>query len=85
MDILEPHSGDFSDNLEKAKALAEYSRRNPRIGRVQLIREKKNDIGKKEFVRLDMANMEVRDKVSKAATKDEIDHLFDTHGFSEEA
>ena len=39
LDILEPHSSEFKDNLFKAKGLAEYAEKEKRIGRVQLIRQ----------------------------------------------
>ena len=41
IDILEPHRGDLTDNLSKAKALADYVQKQPSapIGRLQLIRE----------------------------------------------
>lgn len=37
--ILEPHSDSYKDNLGKAKGLAKYAEAEPRIGRVQLIRQ----------------------------------------------
>ncbi len=81
MDILEPHSPDFKDNLGKAKGFAEYARQNPGVGRIQLIREMKDATGKKRYKRLDMSKSAVRDKVLHATTNDEIDHIFDTDGF----
>ena len=81
MDILEPHSPDFKDNLGKAKGFAEYARQNPGVGRIQLIREIKDVTGKKRYKRLDMSKSAVRDKVLHATTNDEIDHIFDTDGF----
>lgn len=38
--ILEPHLPALDDNLPKAKAFAEYAKKNQAIGRIQLIREK---------------------------------------------
>ena len=81
IDILEPHSPAFKDNLGKAKGLAEYARQNPGIGRIQLIREMKDAAGNKRYKRLDMSKSSVRDKVLYAITSDEIDHIFDTDGF----
>ena len=83
-DILEPHNPDFKDNLGKAKGFAEYACQNPGIGRIQLIRMGKDAVGNKKFKRLDMAKSAVRDKVSKAATIEELDHLFDTDGIFED-
>lgn len=80
VDILEPHNPDFKDNLGKAKGFAEYARQNPGIGRIQLIRMGKDAAGNKRFKRLDMAKSAIRDKVLKAATIEELDHLFDTEG-----
>ena len=80
MDILEPHDGSFKDNLAKAKAFANYAMEEPRIGRIQLIREYKNVAGTSVFRRLDMAKGEVRDKVLRAINNEELDHIFDTDG-----
>ena len=80
IDILEPHNPDFKDNLGKAKGFAEYARQNPGVGRIQLIRESK-DITSKKFKRLDMSKSAIRDKVSRAMSNDELDHIFDTDGF----
>ena len=46
IDILEPHRSDLTDNLSKAKALADYAQKQPSapIGRLQLIREGKDNI-----------------------------------------
>lgn len=45
VDILEPHNPDFKDNLGKAKGFAEYARKNPGVGRIQLIRMSKDAAG----------------------------------------
>lgn len=83
IDILEPHSPDFKDNLGKAKGLAEYARQNPGVGRIQLIRMSKDAAGKNQFKRLDMNRTAIRDKVSYAINTDELDHIFDTDGVIE--
>lgn len=83
IDILEPHSADFKDNLGKAKGFAEYARQNPGVGRIQLIRMSKDAAGKNQFKRLDMYRTAIRDKVSHAINTDELDHIFDTDGVIE--
>lgn len=80
VDVLEPHSPDFADNLGKAKGFAEYARQNPGVGRIELIRMDKDPAGNKRFKRLDMSRSAIRDKVLKAVTNDEINHIFDTDG-----
>ena len=84
LDILEPHDPSRIDNLGKARGFAEYARQNPEVGRIQLIRMCKDAVGNNRFKRLDMAMSAVRDKVSRAMTNDELDHIFDTDGFFEQ-
>ena len=81
VDILEPHDPTRIDNLGKARGFAEYARQNPGVGRIQLIRMGKDAVGHNRFKRLDMAMSTVRDKVSRAMTNDELDHIFDIDGF----
>ena len=81
VDILEPHDPTRIDNLGKAKGFAEYARQNPGVGRIQLIRMSRDAVGHNRFKRLDMAMSAVRDKVSRAMTNDELDHIFETDGF----
>lgn len=79
IDILEPHRPDLTDNLSKAKALADYVQQQPsaRIGRLQLIREGNDNVtGKKRMKRLDMAKSAVRAKVMQIQTTQELDNLF---------
>lgn len=83
IDILEPHSADFKDNLGKAKGFAEYARQNPGVGRIQLIRMSKDAAGRDQFKRLDMYRTAIRDKVSHAINTDELDHIFDIDGVIE--
>lgn len=83
IDILEPHSADFKDNLGKAKGFAEYAKQNPGVGRIQLIRMSKDAAGRDQFKRLDMYRTAIRDKVSHAVNTDELDHIFDTDGIIE--
>lgn len=83
VDILEPHNPDFKDNLGKAKGFAEYAKKNPGVGRIQLIRMSKDVAGNHKFKRLDMSKTAVRDKVSHAINTDELDHIFDTDGVIE--
>jgi type III restriction enzyme len=81
LDILEPHDPTRIDNLGKAKGFAEYARQNPGVGRIQLIRMGRDGANNNRFKRLDMAKSAVRDKVSRAMTNDELDHIFETDGF----
>lgn len=80
IDILEPHDPTRIDNLGKAKGFAEYARQNPGVGRIELIRMGKDGAGHQRFKRLDMARSAIRDKVSRAMTNDELNHIFDTDG-----
>ena len=79
IDILEPHRSDLTDNLSKAKALADYAQKQPSapIGRLQLIREGKDSItGKKRMKRLDLMRSAVRIRVMQIQTTQELDNLF---------
>lgn len=79
IDILEPHRGDLTDNLSKAKAMVDYVQKQPSapIGRIQLIREGKDNItGKKRMKRLDLAKSAVRARVMQLQTTQELDALF---------
>lgn len=80
IDILEPHGNQYADNLPKAKALAEYAKKEDRIGRVQLIHKDTDIGGNNRFIRLDLTDISVRDKVLHAVSSDELDHIFDTDG-----
>lgn len=84
MDILEPHSPDFKDNLGKAKGFAEYAKDELKIGRIELIRTSKDAAGLTRFKRLDMGRGQTRDKVLAAVNNDELDHIFDTDGVFED-
>lgn len=77
IDILEPHSPDFKDNIGKAKGFAEYASQNPGFGRIQLIYMSKDAAGNNKFKRLDMVKGAIRQKVSHAMSNDELDHIFD--------
>ena len=79
IDILEPHRTDLTDNLSKTKALADYAQKQPTapIGRLQLIREGKDNItGRKRMKRLDLAKSAVRTRVMQIQTTQELDALF---------
>ncbi len=79
IDILEPHRSDLTDNLSKAKALADYFQNQPTapIGRIQLIREGRDGItGNRRMKRLDMAKSAVRARVNAIQTTQELDNLF---------
>ncbi len=81
LDILEPHGDQYSDNLPKAKALAEYAKREARIGRIQLIRKSTDAGGNSRFKRLELTDIAVREKVLHATTTDDLDRIFVTDGF----
>ena len=81
VDILKPHDPTRIDNLGKARGFVEYARLNPGVGRFQLICMYKYAVGHNRFKRLDMAMSAVRDKVVRAMTNDELDHIFDIDGF----
>lgn len=81
VDILEPHDPTRQDNLGKAKGFAEYARQNPGVGRIQLIRMQRDSVGRERAFRLDMSKSSVRDKVSRCAGNDELNHIFESEGF----
>lgn len=89
VDVLEPHGSHFKDNFGKAKGLARYYEKQAALssygqfGRIQLIREMTDSFGKKRLVRLDMTKTAVRNKVLKCVNNDELDHIFETDGFSD--
>lgn len=78
IDILEPHDPGRIDNLPKAKGLAEYAKKNPGIGRIQLIRKNSSGV----FIRLDLARSAVQDRIKQVHTDKELTHLIDEFGES---
>ena len=83
VDILEPHSPDFADNLPKAKAMATFAEKVMSVGRVEMIRQKKDAIGRRVFVRLNFGSIAVREKLKCVHTHDELSVLFETDGVVE--
>lgn len=83
VDVLEPHGQQYADNLQKAKALAEYAKHEDRMGRIQLIHKSSDAVGKSKFIRLELTDLTVREKVLAAVNNEELDHIFDSHGFVE--
>lgn len=83
VDILEPHGDHFSDNIGKVKGLAKYARDNPKIGRVQLIRIVKVIGGKSKIQRLNLSQVEVRDRVIRINAQEELATIFNTYGVFE--
>lgn len=81
IDVLEPHGSQYADTLPKAKSLAEYAKKEKRIARIQLIR-KASDASGIRFIRLDLTDFEVQEKVLHANTDDELNNIFSTYGFS---
>lgn len=57
IDILEPHCPTYSDNLPKAKGMADYANNNPGIGRIQLIRKLETGRNRGKYVRLDLSQI----------------------------
>lgn len=80
-DILEPHNSSLADNLQKAKGLARYAQEETKFARIQLIRKIKDSSGTEKFKRLDFGKGEIRDKVLRAQTLEELNHIFDVDGF----
>lgn len=83
VDILEPHDPTRQDNLGKAKGFAEYARQNPGVGRIQLIRMQRDSVGKERAFRLDMSKSSIRDKVSRCASNEELNRIFESDGYSQ--
>ena len=81
LDILEPHSPEFKDNLPKAKGFAEYARRNPGVGRMELIRAGSGMGEINRFKRLDLSKSKLQNLVREASTNEELDHIFDLEGY----
>ena len=79
VDVLEPHGNQYADNLPKAKALAEYAQNETRLGRVQLI-HRTTDAGGNRFIRLDLTDIIVREKVLHANTDEELNSIFRNYG-----
>lgn len=81
VDVLEPHDPTRIDNLGKARGFAEYARQNPGVGRIQLIKMKRDAVGKERPFRLDMSRSLIRDKVAHCAGIDELNHIFEEYGY----
>lgn len=83
VDILEPHGNQYADNLPKAKALAEYARAEDRIGRIQLIHKAADACGNSRFLRLELTDIAVREKVLRAVSDEELNYIFNADGVFE--
>ena len=81
VDVLEPHDPSRIDNLGKAKGFAEYAHQNPGVGRIQLIKIKRDAVGRERPFRLDMSKSMIRDKVAHCSGIGELNHIFDDYGF----
>ena len=77
--ILEPHDPSRTDNVAKAVGLAEFADKHQfTYNRIQLIRKKMGADRKEHFYRLDMAKVQVRNKVKAITDNAALDALFDT-------
>ena len=63
------------------KVFCKYARQNPGVGRIQLIRMQRDSVGRERAFRLDMSKSSIRDKVSRCASNDELNRIFESDGF----
>lgn len=73
--LLEPHIDDKTDNLPKAKALANYAQECLSFSRIQMLR-KKGD----RMLRLDFCKLAVRNKVLDCVTEADFNAVFNAVG-----
>ncbi|TCI50359.1 type III deoxyribonuclease [Exiguobacterium sp. SH5S13] len=79
-DILEPHDPSRKDNYPKAVGLAKFAKMHWDVyGRIELIREKPGDDGKKHYYRLDMGEITTQAAVLSISSNEELDRIFDQH------
>lgn len=77
-DILEPHDSSRKDNYPKAVGLAKFAdKHHDQFGRIQLIRKHKGEDRKDHFYRLDMNDIEVRNRVRGITSNPELDRIFE--------
>lgn len=85
IDVIEPHGTQFTDNINKAKGLAKYCLDQYNLpgqfNRVQLVREI-TKYGKTKIVRLELNDTSIRNKVLSCVSNEELNHIFETEGFS---
>lgn len=76
VDLVDPHHTNLADALPKAVGLATYAdKHSQHFGHIELVRVVRNRI-----LRLDLANKEIREKVSKAKSNKELDDLYENEG-----
>lgn len=76
--ILEPHDPSRTDNVAKAVGLAEFAEKHQfTYHRIQLIRKKLGADHKEHFYRLDMAKVQIRNKVKAVTSDKELDSIFE--------
>ena len=46
-----------------------------------MIRMQRDSVGRERAFRLDMSKSSIRDKVSRCASNDELNHIFESDGF----
>ena len=72
---LEAHRADLNDNLQKARGMADYSKRCSVVERNELIRLVEKN-GNKELPRLDLTDGLVANELNSINTDDELTNLF---------
>lgn len=84
-DILEPHDPSRKDNYPKAVGLAKFADKHGEyFGRIQLIRKAKGADRREHFYRLDMGNLNIRNKVRGVTSNAELDRIFDEDAVTED-
>lgn len=84
-DVLEPHDPSRKDNYPKAVGLARFAERHGgKFGRIQLIRKERGYDGKDHFIRLDMGNTRICQRVRGITSNTELDRIFEELGKRED-
>lgn len=77
-DLLEPHDPSLRDNAAKALGLARFAEQHWTLfDRIQLIRKERGPDSKERFLRLDVGNHAVREKVLAVTINSQLDQVFD--------
>ena len=80
VDILEPHDASRKDNVGKAKGMAMFATKHGgKFGRIQLIRLHTGIDGKEHIYRLELNDLELRNRVLGITTNSDLDRLFDEY------